>query len=208
MKIVKLTLEENPNVSFLACSWHGAYTGQKKKDAERKDYQDLQTFLKEVSKAHQNIPYVVGGDFNFNTIGANEREENLNPVQEGNLLCGYDITPRAESKSKSYTPYKDNFLCKYPELKLEWIQVLPFINNQNQNQSCISEEEKGELSGVNTSLNDTRGTIEDLLDHDPLIAVLTFTTNNDAEKEESKVEQRDVNKLADSVKQQLSFKDC
>lgn len=206
MKIVKLTLEENPNVSFLACSWHGAYTGQKKKDAERKDYQDLQTFLKEVSKAHQNIPYVVGGDFNFNTIGANEREENLNPVQEGNLLCGYDITPRAESKSKSYTPYKDNFLCKYPEL--EWIQVLPFINNQNQNQSCISEEEKGELSGVNTSLNDTRGTIEDLLDHDPLIAVLTFTTNNDAEKEESKVEQRDVNKLADSVKQQLSFKDC
>ena len=111
--MVKLTVKKNKK-TFLATSFHGPWkiTNEKKKEI----FKSLLEFLQHVIRGKKVDSYIIGGDFNFNTL------DSINDLPPDVAVgAKYNLTARAESK----IPYKDNFVY-YPEtiLKVKKIQAL------------------------------------------------------------------------------------
>ncbi|XP_020916241.1 uncharacterized protein LOC110253633 isoform X2 [Exaiptasia diaphana] len=90
---VKLTRKDD-NTSFIAVSYHGEYKTKK----QREIFDCLVDFLERLSKEEKNIPFLIGGDFNFNTLSSPQKKV---------TFATYKLLPRASEKGK--IQYKDNF---------------------------------------------------------------------------------------------------
>lgn len=169
--MVKLTsrrTERCPErLKFLAASWHGPY--RRYSEYQRKEVFDLLTqFLRKVSEKEGNIPFIIGGDFNLNTLDVALGDEMVVPNRE--------LSPRDESRAKReprYIPHKDNFiyLSKAGKLALsvEWSRSFDFVDNEElEVANDLSEEDQKNVHAMKAE----RGQATDVLDHDPVFGVL------------------------------------
>ncbi|KAJ7357744.1 hypothetical protein OS493_023218 [Desmophyllum pertusum] len=111
--MVKLTSRKSSD-TVLAVSYHGCY---KAGDEEKKrQFQGLNTFLCKVIKEKGINSYIIGGDFNLNTLDVELPKDVAVP--------NYELSPRqsrkAEASSGRYIPYKDNFVY-YP---VQWCPAI------------------------------------------------------------------------------------
>ena len=185
ISMVELTpLGQESNESILAVSFHGCYkkTGQKKAEA----FFSLIEFLKKVIELRGINSYIIGGDFNFDTL---EVELPKNAV-----VSSYESSPRSQEKQEKSArsiPHKDNFFW-YPKafIEVSWARAFVFCN-ENDKSSDLTEKERKEIHKSMTKANATAsgatGTAKateptDLLDHDPIVGVLVFLPPPEAVK--------------------------
>ncbi|XP_044174541.1 uncharacterized protein LOC114963619 [Acropora millepora] len=178
MALVKLTKKGKEASScrpFLAVSWHGPYKG--KIVARKKVVEGLIHFLREVCKKEKVSSFIIGGDFNMDTLNDIDLEENV-------VVPSYNLTSRAESKSKegtNYIPYKDNFIFLNKRDRDIWVSSVRPIEFENSTDfgSDISKEDHQKFNEHKQS----QDTVErkDLLDHDPIVGVLILTNKRTGE---------------------------
>ena len=105
-RLAMATLKASDNgKKFLAVSWHGPknnYTLEKREET----FWVLIHFCKEVSRRRKNVPFIIGGDFNFDTV---ELDEEL-LSQDGISRSTYELGPRLKEKDGRTIPYKDTFV--------------------------------------------------------------------------------------------------
>lgn len=181
IKMVKLKCktEESENPSFLAVSWHGPWS-EFNVHQKRRIFLGLQSFVKKVSVKEGNIPYIIGGDFNLNTL-----DEQL-PMSDGVVASSYELSPRAKefSDEKSrlykpkYVPHKDNFIFLRYGIDVKWVRPLDFtsLSEQNKKASDLSKQEQDDVQGI--PVDSSRGVVDDLLDHDPVVGVLHLSNTS------------------------------
>lgn len=169
--MVKLTSRKPSADSVLAVSWHGSHNGVKKEDKLR-EFESLTTFLAEVIEKKGIPSYIIGGDFNFDTLEAE--------LPKDGVVSNYELSPRQTQKQEAsghYIPHKDNFIL-FPNKKLRVSNVRPFLFEDKETSTTdFSKDDqanvKGEMANAtNTSVNPT-----DMLDHDPIIGVIQFTSS-------------------------------
>ena len=192
ISMVKLTpLGQERNESILAVSFHGPYTGKSEQE-KFETFERLMEFLKEVIKLRGIRSYIVGGDFNFDTL---EVELPKNAV-----VPSYESSPRSQEKQKKKArsiPHKDNFFW-YPNkavIEVSWVRAFVFCN-ENDKSSDLTEKERKEIhksmteestKKTNATASGATGTAKateptDLLDHDPIVGVLVFLPPPEAVK--------------------------
>lgn len=96
-------------------------------------------------------------------------------LEENMVVPSYNLTSRAESKSKEgtkYIPYKDNFIVlnkRYRDICVSSVRPIEFENSTDFG-SDISKEDHQKFNEHKQS----QDTVErkDLLDHDPIVVVL------------------------------------
>ena len=129
------------------------------------------TFLAKVIEEKWIPSYIIGGDFNLNTLGI-ELADNV-------VVPSYELSPRQKTqqqKSSKYIAFKDNFVF-YPSMKLRVPHVRPFLfeDRETPNSDLTREDqkkvEKEVANATNTPVDPTK-----MLDHDPIIGVLQFTS--------------------------------
>ena len=159
ISMVELTpLGQESNESILAVSFHGCYkkTGQEKAEA----FFSLIEFLKKVIELRGIKSFIIGGDFNFDTL---EVELPKNAV-----VPSYELSLRSQEKQEKKArsiPHKDNFFW-YPNkavIEVTWTRAFVFCN-ENDKSSDLTQEEHGTVPRE----------AEFLLDHDPVVGVLVF----------------------------------
>ena len=157
---------------FLAVSWHGPYKAMAPK-AKSKVFKGLHYFLRAVCKHVRVSSYIVGGDFNLNTL-----EEDL---EEAVVVPNYELTARAQDQTKSskFISYKDNFLVwNDPSFDRDsdgdiWVRLvrpLKFTDSKDPSGDIIKKDH----DKVEQQMQ-TRNKRADLLDHDPIIGILCFS---------------------------------
>ena len=166
--MVKLTPKTSSEESILAVSWHGPYVV--KDDVKSAEFNSLTTFLAEVIQEKGIPSYIIGGDFNLNTLGI-ELSSNVG-------VPGYELSPRQTQRQKSskYIPFKDNFVF-YPSMKLRVRHVRPFVFEDRETpNSDLTKEDQKKVEEEMTNTTDTPVDSTKMLDHDPIIGVLQFTS--------------------------------
>ena len=170
LAMVKLTSQKTERcpgrLTFLAASWHGPY--RKYNVYQRKKFLDILTqFLRKVSEKEGNIPFIIGGDFNVNTLDVALSDDMVVPNPQ--------LSPRDESREREprYIPHKDNFiyLSKAGKLALsvEWSRNFDFVDNEElEVANDLSEEDQKSVDAMKAE----RGQATDVLDHDPVFGVL------------------------------------
>ena len=96
-------ISKSSDESVLAVSWHGRH--KIKDDAKKREFESLNTFLIEVIKRKKITSYIIGGDFNLNTLEV--------ALSEDVVVGSYELSPKqrkAQRESSRYIPYKDNFV--------------------------------------------------------------------------------------------------
>lgn len=176
MALVKLTKKEEEASGcqpFLAASWHGPKI--EKLESRKKKFKGLTCFLREVCKKEKVSSFIIGGDFNMHTLDDIDLEEKM-------VVPSYNLTSRAESKSRegtSYIPYKDNFIFfneryseRYSDIWVSSVRPIEFENSTDLG-SDITKKDHEKIN----ELKKTQDTVErkDLLDHDPIVGVLMLT---------------------------------
>lgn len=188
--MVKLTPRgQERNESILAVSFHGPHKG-KSKEEKCETFRSLIEFLKEVIKLRRIHSYIVGGDFNFDTLEVE--------LPDKVIVSSTQPSPRSlekQQESGRYIPNKDNFIW-YPHtavIKVSWTRALVFCD-ENDKSSDLTEEEhetvnksltsettkttNATASGATGTTKASEATKEtkatDLLDHDPVVGVLVF----------------------------------
>ena len=147
--------------TFLAASWHGPHTKCRNEEQKNQVFRGLIRFLEKVCMMEGDIPFIVGGDFNFDTCG-------IEPPKDVVVPC-VEMSPRDERRAESsptFIPRKDNFFysrTKKLALSVEWSTSFDFTNTQN-----LSEEDKSRVNAMEVE----RGQATDVLDHDPVFTVL------------------------------------
>lgn len=171
--MVKLT-PKGSDESVLAVSWHGPHTNlgnEEKKGA----FKTLTTFLAEVIKEKGIPSYIIGGDFNLNSLAPDIE------LAEDVTVPVYELSDRQKAqqqKSGKYIPFKDTFVL-YPGIKkLIVSHVRPFlIEDEGTAASDLSKDDQAKVKGEMTEATDTPARPTDMLDHDPIIGVLQFTSS-------------------------------
>jgi hypothetical protein len=155
-----LDVEEPPR-SFIACSYHGEYIGVT--DQKRiAIFQSLIQFLSELCQEEGNIPFLIGGDFNFDTTNIN--------LPPNITLPGYEMTRRSSVPGK--IPYKDNFFWKF-KTPIVMTHVRPFALEERED--CdLSVDERDVVDHLPAAASTQVRNVDDLLDHDPIIGVLVL----------------------------------
>ena len=161
ISMVELTpLGQESNESILAVSFHGCYkkTGQKKAEA----FFSLIEFLKKVIELRGINSYIIGGDFNFDTLEVE--------LPDKVIVSSPSLSPRAQENQQNlgnYIPNKDNFIWYSSKdvIKVSWPRALLFCD-ENDKSSDLTQEEHGTVPRE----------AEVLLDHDPVVGVLVFLT--------------------------------
>ena len=162
----------NSSESVLAVSWHGPHTGCHKKVGKPSTFNGLITFLKKVCEK-KNIPsFVIGGDFNLNTL-----DDSPDGLKLGKHVAvpSYELSPRQRQRSTealSYIPHKDNFVFLYNKFSklhvtVSWTRPFEIEDPSKANTSDLTE---GGHTNVQSEM--ASGQVEDALDHDPIIGVL------------------------------------
>ena len=160
ISMVKLTPRgQERNESILAVSFHGPYKG-KSKEEKCEIFRSLIEFLKEVIKLRRIPSYIVGGDFNFDTLEV--------ALPDKVIVSSTQPSPRSQEKQQEsgrYIPNKDNFIW-YPHaavIKVSWSRALVFCNENDKSSDLTKEEHE-------TVPREAKY----LLDHDPIVGVLDF----------------------------------
>lgn len=163
--MVKLTSKSSKE-SVLAVSWHG------RRHSTQSEFKSLTTFLAEVIEKKEIPSYIIGGDFNLITLDME--------LAKDVAVSSYELSPRQkarEQKSGSYIPYKDNFVT-YPNKKLRVSYVRPFLFEDEESvTSDLSKEDQGKVQQEMANATATPPKATDMLDHDPIIGVLKFTSS-------------------------------
>ena len=160
ISMVKLTpLGQERNESILAVSFHGPYNGKSKRE-KCEIFRSLIEFLKEVIKLRRIPSYIVGGDFNFDTLEVE--------LPDKVIVSSTQPSTRSQEKQQEsgrYIPNKDNFIW-YPHaavIKVSWSRALVFCNENDKSSDLTKEEHE-------TVPREAKY----LLDHDPIVGVLDF----------------------------------
>lgn len=163
--MVKLTSKSSKE-SVLAVSWHG------RRHSTQSEFKSLTTFLAEVIEKKEIPSYIIGGDFNLITLDME--------LAKDVAVSSYELSPRQkarEQKSGPYIPYKDNFVT-YPNKKLRVSYVRPFLFEDEESvTSDLSKEDQGKVQQEMANATATPPKATDMLDHDPIIGVLKFTSS-------------------------------
>lgn len=163
--MVKLTSKSSKE-SVLAVSWHG------RRHSTQSEFKSLTTFLAEVIEKKEIPSYIIGGDFNLITLDME--------LAKDVAVSSYEMSPRQkarEQKSGTYIPYKDNFVT-YPNKKLRVSYVRPFLFEDEESvTSDLSKEDQGKVQQEMANATDKPPKATDMLDHDPIIGVLKFTSS-------------------------------
>lgn len=168
--MVKLTSKEPSADSVLAVSWHGRH--KLKYEDKLREFESLTTFLAKVIKKKGIPSYIIGGDFNFDTLEVE--------LPKDGVVSNYELSPRqtqVQQGSGCYIPHKDNFIL-FPNKKLRVSNVRPFLFEDKETTTTdFSKDDQANVTGemanaTNTSVNPT-----DMLDHDPIIGVIQFTSS-------------------------------
>ncbi|XP_078352714.1 uncharacterized protein LOC144637513 [Oculina patagonica] len=164
--MVKLTSTTSAE-TVLAVSFHGSHKA--KKDAKKGAFGSLNTFLAEIIKEKEITSYVIGGDFNLNTLEL----ELLKDV----VVPNYELSPRqkqAQASSDRYIAYKDNFvLYPYTKIRVSWTRPFHFEDEETAT-SDLSKEDHVKAQDEMAKGTDTPPETTDMLDHDAIIGVLEF----------------------------------
>ena len=138
ISMVKLTpLKQEQNESILAVSFHGPYKG-KSKEEKCEIFRSLIEFLKEVIKLRRIPSYIVGGDFNFDTLEV--------ALPDKVIVSSTQSSPRSQEKQEKsgrFIPNKDNFIW-YPHkaVIISWVRALVFCNENDKSSDLTKEEHK------------------------------------------------------------------
>ena len=171
MALVKLT-KKGEGASgcqpFLAASWHGPY--KKRTDDRKKVFKGLIYFLREVCKKEKVSSFIIGGDFNMDTLDEIDLEKNL-------IVPRYDLTSRAEKqsqKSGTYTPYKDNFIVlneRYndPDISVSSAWAFDFESHTHRDSDLTKEDHQKFKRHLQSKTE-----MNEVLDHDPIVATLNL----------------------------------
>ena len=148
--------------SFLAVSWHGP--PKNKLDEKQKVFEGLSDLLEEICKSENISSYLIGGDFNIDTL------EDLT-VRQNMAVEGYELSDRANKSKPAFIPYKDNFLWSSfnRDIQVSGVRIFNFVGSEDKG-SDISKTDHQELDQEKT----TNNTSEVLLDHDPIVGILCF----------------------------------
>lgn len=159
ISMVKLTPRgEEDKKSILAVSFHGCY--KKKEQEKAKAFLSLMKFLKEVIELRDIDSYIIGGDFNFDTLKVK--------LPDKVIVSSPQLSPRAQENQQNpgnYISNKDNFIWYSSKnvIKVSWARALLFYD-ENDKSSDLTQEEHQEVP-IEAEL---------LLDHDPVVGVLVF----------------------------------
>ena len=169
--MVKLTSKAS-NESVLAVSWHGQY--KVKKEGKIGAFKSLTTFLAEVIKEKGIPSYIIGGDFNLDTSEAE--------LPKDAVVSIYEPSPRLSKKQEEsgrYTSHKDNFIW-FPRNKLIVRNVRPFLfEDEGTTTSDFSKEDQTKVEGEMADATKKSAQPTDMLDHDPIIGVIEFTSSTE-----------------------------
>ena len=189
ISMVKLTpLVQERDESILAVSFHGCY--KKKEEDKTKAFLSLIEFLNEVIKLRGISSYIIGGDFNFDTLEVELPDKVVVPFPQSSAR-----SLEKQQELGKYIPNKDNFIW-YPHpavIKVSWSRALEFCDKNDKSSDLTKEEHKTVHKSLtsettkttNTTASGATGTTEaseatketkatDLLDHDPVVGVLVF----------------------------------
>ncbi|XP_015757142.1 PREDICTED: uncharacterized protein LOC107336587 [Acropora digitifera] len=169
MALVKLTRKGEGASGcqpFLAASWHGPY--KERTDDRKEVFKGLIYFLREVCKKEKVSSFIIGGDFNMNTLDVLDLEKNL-------IVPRYDLTSRAQrksQKSKKYTPYKDNFIVfneRYnnPDISVSSAWAFDFESHTDRDSNLTKEDHEKFKKHLQSKTE-----MDDVLDHDPIVATV------------------------------------
>ena len=179
--LVKLTSKASKQV-VLAASWHGPHNNS---DDEKKIlvFDCLTAFLAKVVEEKEIPSYIIGGDFNLDTIKAR--------LPDNVVVSNYELSPRQtqkQEKSHCYIPHKDNFVL-FPNKELRVCYARPFLfEDEGTTTSDFSKDDQAKVEAemANAATGDTSANPTDMLDHDPIISVIQFTSSSSAVKNLSK----------------------
>jgi len=134
-------------------------------------FDTLTTFLLEVINWKKIPSYIIGGDFNLNTLEAQ--------LPNDAVVSGYELSPRQTEKQEEsglYIPHKDNFIC-FPKKKLGVCYARPFLfEDEGTATSDFTKDDQAKVKEEMANATNTPAKPTDLLDHDPIIGVLQFTS--------------------------------
>lgn len=204
--LVKLTCRKSSD-DVLAVSWHGPHSNQGYTNVDKRNaFNGLITFLHEVCK-EKNIPsFLIGGDFNLDTL-SDDLEPGENVLKQSKQQPGekteereamkvsvasYELSPRQEERAtkKNYIPNKDNFVIfsKDNKIRVSWIR--PFeIEDPTDSESTTSDLTEEAYENVKSEMANSKVTqVEQALDHDPIIGVLQFLSGPAETRNEEEVE--------------------
>ena len=146
MTMTKLTSKQNTAMSTLAVSYHGRHLYSD--EGKKHAFSILSLFLRKVIKKYGIDSCIIGGDFNFNTLEFGKLDDEV--------FGSYKLTRRSEDKRK--IQYKDNFFSFPSEIiKVDEIKAVDLTGSEFKNLFKDSEP-------------------VELLDHDPIVGVLSFVT--------------------------------
>ena len=98
--------------AFLAVSWHGPHS-RMKMDKKKMVVKALILFLSEACRWTDASSFIIGGDFNLNTLKDIGEDADLKGLNV--LFSHYELSPRGKlaieikGRGRPYIPYKDNF---------------------------------------------------------------------------------------------------
>ena len=159
ISMVKLTPRgQESNESILAVSFHGCYKKEEQEKAEA--FFSLIEFLNKVIELRGINSYIIGGDFNFDTLKVE--------LPDKVIVSSPSLSPRAQENQQNpgnYIPNKDNFIWYSSKdvIKVSWSRAFLFCD-ENDKSSDLTQEEHGTVPRE----------AEFLLDHDPVVGVLVF----------------------------------
>lgn len=165
--MVKLTPKASKE-SVLAVSWHGRYKSKNKMG----EFNSLTTFLAKVIKKKGIPSYIIGGDFNLDTLEAE--------LPKDVVVSTFELSPHQSKKQEEsgrYIPHKDNFIW-FPNNKLIVRNVRPFLfEDEGTTTSDFSKDDQAKVEREMAEETDAPARPTDMLDHDPIIGVIEFTSS-------------------------------
>ncbi|XP_028390996.1 uncharacterized protein LOC114515875 [Dendronephthya gigantea] len=196
ISMVKLTTKQGE--STLAVSYHGQYSRTTIK-ARHEAFKTLLEFLSIVIKTMNISSYIIGGDFNFDTL-----EFDVKHLPKNVTIPSYELNPRLEESSLGI-PYKDNFVY-YPNyiLKVSWSRVIRFEDKESAESDFTEDDWENVQESMKKGAEVSEAT--DVLDHDPILSVLVFEgKEKPKDREGIKMTDKSVEDIAENV-QKLSIK--
>ena len=173
--MVKLTCR-NCSETVLAVSWHGPHRGYDKTVGKPNAFNGLTTFLQEICR-EKNIPtFIIGGDFNLDTL-----DDELTLGDKVSVPV-YELSRRQLKRFKersTYIPHKDNFVFLYGgNITVSWTRPFeiedPNIEIEDPNTGTSDLTEGGYEDIQSKMASGKVSQVEEALDHDPVIGVLQF----------------------------------
>ncbi|PFX22521.1 hypothetical protein AWC38_SpisGene12964 [Stylophora pistillata] len=175
ISMVRLRPKRNPEADILAVSYHGTY--KKTKEVRHSACKILLAFLDKVLEKNNISSYIIGGDFNFDTL---EFE-----LPSDVTVASYEMSPRLQEKqekSSRFIPHKDNFIWFSKKvLKVSWSGPISFEDKNNLN-SDLTEEDPEKVQEATNKKGTEAAEATDMFDHDPVVGFLIHSSPSKAVK--------------------------